>query len=449
MSYVGKQSFLLKQEFNLIFIERQFMIKYIKTFQSIGVDSSIDIATSQRIRIGNTMSIVGISTAFLVLSISYLMNWSSISILLFAVAFILTLIPPILNSFKKTELGRMSFLIIAYGSTLIFSLIFGLDVHFHYFLFALIGLPFIFFDKKFGNKRLLLSITGLIFYIYTKCHFYFFEPIIQLNPSYLEVIAFINDLFVGIMIFVQIYFFVNENDKYIEEITMKSNELKIKNTQLERFAYITSHDLKEPMRVVNCFIGVIKEEYKAKSDNNLKTYFAHIDQSLNRMREMVNGLLRYSQIGKSNNFRTVNLNRLITTVETDLSLLIKDHKATIQYNELPAINGLKLEIKQLFQNLIANAIKFHLPNTPPLITLSCRKIPNFWEFCITDNGIGIPENKCQEIFQMYSKLHIPTEYKGYGIGLAFCQKIVEIHNGKIWVESAIGKGSKFYFTITR
>jgi len=425
------------------------MFKHINNFRNLGIDSSIDKETAQRIRLGNSMSIIGITTAFVVLFYSYFANLPFSSILLISIAVVSTFIPPILNSFHKTISARISFLVVANGFTIIFAIVFGSDLHFQYFLFALLGLPLLFFGNEIGRKKLLCSALGIIFFIYIECHCHFFEPFIQIDTSYSNIIRFVNDVLVGIMIFAQLYFFVNENDNYIKEINTKSNELTDKNTALEHFAYIASHDLKEPLRTVNSFVDVIKEEYGTTTDEELDTYFVFIEQSLTRMREMINGLLNYSQIGISRKFQSLDFNELLAEVAKDLEILIKEKKATIQSSDLPAVVCLKVEIKQLFQNLITNAIKFQPPDNRPIISISWRELPDSWEFCVADNGIGITAKKQKEIFQMFTKLHLPSKYEGYGIGLAFCKKIVELHNGKIWVESSVGSGSQFYFTIQK
>jgi len=167
------------------------------------------------------------------------------------------------------------------------------------------------------------------------------------------------------------------------------------------------------------------------------------------MRLMIDGLLSYSRIGKSGNLKTVNIRNLINEIETDLGELIKQNSVTIQTDNLCAVNCYALELKQLFQNLIINAIKFKPPDAAPIIKIAQKESSGYWQFCVADNGIGISLEKHKEIFRMFTKLHLPEKYKGHGIGLAFCKKIVEIHQGKIWVESSPGNGSSFYFTIQK
>ncbi len=425
------------------------MIKHIKNFQNLGVDSSIDREIEKKIRLANSMSIIGISTACVVLLYGLVASWPFPVMIFIGVSIVATLVPPTLNFFKKNFISRISFLLIANGFTVAFALIVGPDLHFQYFLFALLGLPLIFLGKENFQKKIFWSATGILSFIYIECHFYFFEFPALINIPYSKTISLINDALIGIMILAQYYFFVYENEHYIEEIKDKSNELREKNTQLEHFAYIASHDLKEPMRTVSSFVDIIKEEYGTTTDNNLNTYFTFIDDSLKRMQEMIQGLLNYSRIGKSNQAQKLDLDHLFKEVLNDLEVLIKEEKAVIHYHDLPTIYGFKMEMQQLLQNLMTNAIKFQNPDHAPIINFSWRELSGFWEFCIEDNGIGIPEKKHKEIFQMFTKLHLSSKYQGNGIGLAFCKKIVELHNGKIWVESSPKNGSKFYFTIQK
>jgi len=160
-------------------------------------------------------------------------------------------------------------------------------------------------------------------------------------------------------------------------------------------------------------------------------------------------ILDYSKIGKSGFFEQININKLVYEVEQDLNELILEKKAVIQKFDLPTIVCLPIEMRQLFQNLISNAIKFQSPESNAIIKITCKYIPGYWKFCVSDNGIGISQKKHKDIFQMFTKLHLSTNYNGHGIGLAFCKEIVETHKGEIWVESSPSDGSRFYFTIQK
>ncbi len=228
------------------------------------------------------------------------------------------------------------------------------------------------------------------------------------------------------------------------------SRLKEKNEDLEKFAFIASHDLNEPLRTVDSFVEIIKEEYHNPKDTNLNTYFSFIHNALTRMRTMIDSLLDYSRLGKSKTYALINIQKLITDIKIDLTECITVSSAVIQQTELPNIICHPSEIRQVFHNLIINGMKFQKPNAIPEISISYENTPTHWQFCIADNGIGISPNKQKEIFEMFTRLHPTSKYDGLGIGLAFCKKIIEIHNGNIWVESLPDKkGSKFYFTISK
>lgn len=233
------------------------------------------------------------------------------------------------------------------------------------------------------------------------------------------------------------------------ELESRREVLREKNEQLERFAYIASHDLNEPLRTITSMIIILQEDYGDKFDEEAKQNFNFISLAAERMKNMIDGILSYSRIGKSSELEQIELNVLLYELKNDISLLIDKKQAIISYNRLPTIEGYKLEMKQLFQNLITNALKFSKKDIPPLIEISVEENAQRWKFSIKDNGIGIPTEHKTKIFGIFAKLHRNSEYEGQGIGLAFCRKIVSLHKGKIGVESQEGIGTTFYFTISK
>ena len=240
---------------------------------------------------------------------------------------------------------------------------------------------------------------------------------------------------------------------YIQPISLRIKEQKealvAKNEQLEHFAYIASHDLQEPLRTITSFIDIVQEEYEPQLDEEAGTYFDFIRKATERMKGLVTGLLRYSRIGQSSQYVLLDLNNMLATIQEDIMIKIREKQANIDISDFPPIIGMETEVRQLFQNLLMNALKFSRPNISPVIEISCKELKTEWQFCVTDNGIGIEKNHLKNIFQIFNRLHLSSEYEGYGIGLAFCKKIVEQHHGKIWVESEFGEGSQFYFTIAK
>jgi signal transduction histidine kinase len=227
----------------------------------------------------------------------------------------------------------------------------------------------------------------------------------------------------------------------------KNNELARKNIELEQFAYVASHDLQEPLRTTISFVQLLKEQYFGKLDANADKYITYIVQSSNRMGILIKDLLDFSRIGKNQDMEEVDCNMALQDVIADIDKVIKDSNAEITAEYLPVISGYNTELKQLFQNLLLNGIKFRKKSISPKINITVQKKDDYWLFGFIDNGIGIEQEHNERIFIIFQRLHTRGEYQGSGIGLSNCKKIVELHHGKIWVESIQGEGSTFYFTI--
>jgi PAS domain S-box-containing protein len=235
-----------------------------------------------------------------------------------------------------------------------------------------------------------------------------------------------------------------------KKVKQRTAELETKNKELEQFAYVASHDLQEPLRTTSSFVGFLQEEYYGKLDENANSYLNYITQATERMQTLIKDLLDYSRIGRKTILQEVDCNGILSDVLADLSSAIEETKAKISVKEpLPVVKGYATELKQLFQNLISNSIKFHKENLAPEITINSKKIPGAWEFSFSDNGIGIDKQHHERIFIIFQRLHNRMEYEGSGIGLSHCKKIVELHGGKLWVDSEPGKGSNFQFTLNK
>lgn len=232
---------------------------------------------------------------------------------------------------------------------------------------------------------------------------------------------------------------VNNHIKLIEE----------KNKELEQFTYIASHDLQEPLRSITSFIELFQQEYQGVFDENAQMYFDFVLQSTGRMKELIKGLLDYSRIGKQMIIRKEDLNEIMRNVLHDLTNSIQKNKATVTCDDLPSIYASGLHLRILFQNLIANSLKFNKPGVPPVVHISVEQNKTHWTFCVKDNGIGLDSKYKDKIFTIFQRLHTKDTYEGTGIGLAHCKKIVQLHDGKIWFESQPGEGTEFYFTISK
>jgi PAS domain S-box-containing protein len=245
--------------------------------------------------------------------------------------------------------------------------------------------------------------------------------------------------------------------KFIRDLTAKrqmektteeyARELEIKNKELEQFVYIASHDLQEPLLTVKNFVELFKDEYKDVFDDNARLYLQFIDRSTERMRNLIKGLLDYARLGGHQAKTLVDCNLLMDSLQNDLFSSITAAEATITYKDLPIVYGFETALRQLFQNLLSNSLKFKMPGVPPQIDISVAAHDNFWHFEFKDNGIGIEPCYKEKVFVMFQRLHNVADYEGYGIGLSHCKKIVELHGGKISVESVLNEGSSFNFTL--
>ena len=231
------------------------------------------------------------------------------------------------------------------------------------------------------------------------------------------------------------------------EASHANDDLQAKNKELEQFAYVASHDLQEPLRTTASFVELLQRQYKGRLDDKADKYLAYISDASFRMKTLIMDLLDFSRIGTKGELEKIDCNHTIKNVLADLAIAIQESKAVIIFEPLPVIDGYATEIKLLFQNLVINAIKFRKEDTNPLITISAREDGDYWEFKVSDNGIGIDPQYNDRIFKIFQRLHSRSQFEGAGIGLAHCKKIVELHHGRIWIDSVLGKGSTFYFTI--
>ncbi|SNB46220.1 ATP-binding protein [Geobacter sp. DSM 9736] len=225
-------------------------------------------------------------------------------------------------------------------------------------------------------------------------------------------------------------------------------EVQRSNRELEQFAYVASHDLQEPLRMVASFMQLFEKRYGGNLDEKGMTYIGYAVDGAKRMQKLIEGLLAYSRIGTGGGeFRLVRMDAVFQSVVTNLTVAIRDSGATVTNAGLPNIFGDELQLTQLLQNLIGNAIKFRKPDTLPTVHVSTERVGSEWVFAISDDGIGIEPEYSDRIFLIFQRLHTREEYPGTGIGLALCKRIVERHHGRMWVESRTGEGSTFFFTI--
>jgi PAS domain S-box-containing protein len=224
-------------------------------------------------------------------------------------------------------------------------------------------------------------------------------------------------------------------------------ELKQSNADLQQFAYAASHDLQEPLRAIGGFARLMHRHYQGTLDERANEYIGFLVNGVTRMQELINDLLAYSRIGmREKRIELADSNQAVDRAIANLETAIAETGANVHRGQLPTVMADHSQLAQLFQNLIGNAIKFH-GDEPPCVRISAKRSGRAWVFSVQDNGIGIAPRHADRIFVVFQRLHHRAKYPGTGIGLAICKRIVECHEGRIWLDSAPKKGATFCFTI--
>ena len=233
-----------------------------------------------------------------------------------------------------------------------------------------------------------------------------------------------------------------------ERLEAKTRELERSNRELEQFAAVASHDLQEPLRMVTSYLGLIERRAADRLDEKEKSFLRFAVDGGRRMQQMIIDLLAYSRVGvKSGEVAAVDLNAALEDALANLAAARAEKAARITHDPLPTLRADRARFVQLFQNLVGNGLKFSRPGQSPEIHIGAVPAEGGWHFTVRDHGIGIAEKDFDRVFVLFQRLHSREEYPGTGIGLSVCQKIVERHGGRIWVESAPGEGATFHFTL--
>ena len=243
---------------------------------------------------------------------------------------------------------------------------------------------------------------------------------------------------------------INVTEHKLSEDKLKklADKLQASNKELEQFAYVASHDLQEPLRMVASYIQLLQRRYKSQLGAEADEFINYAVDGVVRMKSLINDLLIYSRVNTQEFAKEeTDINEILNQVKNNLRGLIEDNNAEIVYSGLPTIPANNLQMTQLFQNLISNAIKFRKKDENPVVKVNAQKTSNEWLFSVSDNGIGIDKEFSDRIFIIFQRLHNYNEYPGTGIGLAICKKILEKIGGHIWVESEPDNGSTFNFTV--
>jgi light-regulated signal transduction histidine kinase (bacteriophytochrome) len=240
---------------------------------------------------------------------------------------------------------------------------------------------------------------------------------------------------------------IEERKRAEDMLAQHTRELAHSNAELQRFAYVVSHDLQEPLRMVSSYLQLLSQRYKGKLDADADDFIGYAVDGAERMRKLINDLLTYSRVSThGKDFEPTDCCVVLKKTLANLQVAVEESNAVVTYDPLPTVMGDEVQLVQLLQNLIGNAVKFHGEELPH-VHISAEKKEKEWVFFVRDNGIGVEPEYVERIFGMFQRLHSREKYPGTGMGLAICRKIVERHGGHIWVESEPGNGSTFRFTL--
>lgn len=307
-------------------------------------------------------------------------------------------------------------------------------------------------DWKIGDLRGVLSVTNEVPPI---------NQVVQANNEFKTFALMVILLVIVFSVFILVLRYINKQEqtvikytqsleKEIQQRKAAEKELLDSNQELERFAYVASHDLQEPLRMVSGYLGLLKNRYKEKLDKDANQFIDFAVGGAQRMSQMISLLLQYSKIGKEKeNFSQVNVNRLVERVIHNLEVKISESSASVNFQGLPEVICDAGLIERLFQNLISNAIKFVPKDKEPKVNIDFSETEDKYIFSVADNGIGISKEDFHSVFEIFTRLETPGEYDGSGIGLAICKQIVQAHHGSIWVESTKNQGTTFFFSISK
>ncbi len=238
--------------------------------------------------------------------------------------------------------------------------------------------------------------------------------------------------------------------KLNETLQQQTKELLFSNTELEQFAYAASHDLQEPLRMITSFLGQLENKYEHVLDNKAKQYIHFATDGARRMKQIIFDLLEFSRVGRTEDkLEAVNIQELVNEICGLYRKQVEEKNAVVLFDNLPSLQTFKAPVRQVFQNLVANGLKYQLPGANPVLVITATEEPQHWTFSVKDNGIGISHENHEKVFVIFKRLHSKEEYEGTGLGLALTKKIIENLGGKIWVESDEEAGSTFYFTIPK
>ncbi|RCR67278.1 sensor histidine kinase [Larkinella punicea] len=240
-----------------------------------------------------------------------------------------------------------------------------------------------------------------------------------------------------------------EYDRELSYRQLAMQELTRSNQELQQFAYIASHDLQSPLKTIANYLSLLENKHGDQLDPDARRLIGVSTAAAERMRNLINDLLDFSRVGSEVALRQVDLQELVNEILEEQQAEIQATGAVVDLGTLPTIMGHRTDLKQLFQNLVSNALKYRRPDVAPRVSIQVTDEGHQYRFAIRDNGIGIERQYFERVFQIFQRLHGRNQYSGTGIGLATCKKVIDIYGGQIWIDSTVGQGTTFYFTIPK
>jgi signal transduction histidine kinase len=438
-----------------------------KRFIYTGIDDSMSAQSAKHILLTNSINATTLTIIIPYSVLFYILGLKLLAVILLAI-FILFLFYYYLSYRRQYFLSRMLMVISMNIALGIYGVLLGKESGLHALFFVFFTLPFLLFSMRHKLPIFICALSSLIpFFI---IRFGVIPVAIPLSNFKLQLLSNSIVSITFLWLLLNKVYLLNatklveaalaqknaelQNEvqlrKFAEQNLTETNALlKLRNRELEQFAYVTSHDLQEPLRTIVNYAELLEAKYAKDLDEKGTHYVQIMHASSVRLQKLIKDLLDYNRVGRDYNLEAINTTALVKEVIDDLVAMIEESAAQIEVGRLPVVSASPTEFKLLIQNLVANAIKFRRPDVPCVVSVNATDENDYWRFSVADNGIGIEEKFVSRIFIIFQRLHTYKEYSGNGIGLAHCKKIVEMHGGRIWCEPEVNKGSIFYFTIPK